>query len=160
MSKTEFSAPYRHVSVKILDEFPQVLEQVSVELGKQCQQIGLSMESTVENPSATMDSFNRQFQLNEQERSAVEWAWPQEAGDTMFAVFNTYTRATPVRGIACGTQLSGCSELAGMCWDVELKDGMGDCPARGGWGNFLIAIRGNLDRLKGFLPFSAYCEFY
>jgi hypothetical protein len=142
VSKTELSTSYRHVSAKILDEFPQVLEYVSKELVIKPRQISISMESPVENPSATLDSFNRQFQLNEQERSAVEWAWPQEAGDTMFAVFNTYTRATPVRGIACGTQLSGCSELAGMCWDVELKDGMGDCPARGGWGNFLIAIGG------------------
>jgi hypothetical protein len=93
VSKTELSASYRHVSTKILHEFPKVLDQVSIELGKQRHQIGLSMQSRVENPSATLDNFNRQFQLNEQERAAVEWAWPLEAGDTMFAVVNTYTRA-------------------------------------------------------------------
>jgi hypothetical protein len=31
--------------------------------------------------------------LNEEERKAVEWAWPQEAGETMFHLVNAYTRA-------------------------------------------------------------------
>ena len=42
--KTEIGASYRHVSHKILDEFPQVLENVSYELGKQKHQFKLSME--------------------------------------------------------------------------------------------------------------------
>jgi hypothetical protein len=33
ISKTGVSASYRHVSLKILNELPQVLERVSVELG-------------------------------------------------------------------------------------------------------------------------------
>ena len=40
----------------------------------------------------TIESFNRQFGLNEDERKAVEWAWQQEAGDTVFSVVNAYTR--------------------------------------------------------------------
>ena len=51
------------------------------------------MESPVDDPLKTIESFNRQFGLNEDERKAVEWAWPQEAGDTMFDVVNSYTRA-------------------------------------------------------------------
>jgi hypothetical protein len=47
----------------------------------------------------TIESFNRQFGLNEDERKAVEWAWPQEAGDTMFAVVNSYTRAAQFSGL-------------------------------------------------------------
>jgi hypothetical protein len=50
VSKTELSASYRHVSTKILNEFPEILDKVSVELGTQRRQIGLSMESSVENP--------------------------------------------------------------------------------------------------------------
>jgi hypothetical protein len=38
-------------------------------------------------------SFNRQFGLNAPEKEAVEWAWPKEMGNTMFAIVNTYTRA-------------------------------------------------------------------
>jgi hypothetical protein len=29
----------------------------------------------------------------------VEWAWPQEAGDNMFAVVNTYTKASQMDGL-------------------------------------------------------------
>ena len=100
VSKTELSASYRHVSTKILNEFPEILDKVSVELGRQRHQIGLSMESPVDDPLKTIESFNRQFGLNEDERQAVEWAWPQEAGDTMFAVVNSYTRAAQFAGLS------------------------------------------------------------
>ena len=33
------------------------------------------------------------------QKDAVEWAWPQEMGDNMFAVVNTYTRAAPMEGL-------------------------------------------------------------
>ena len=91
---------YRHVSTTILNEFPEILDKVSVELGRQRHQIGLSMESPVDDPLKTIESFNRQFGLNENERKAVEWAWPQEAGDTMFAVVNSYTRAAQFTGLS------------------------------------------------------------
>ena len=91
---------YRHVSTKILNEFPVILDKVSVELGRQRHQIGLSMESPVDDPMKTIESFNRQFGLNEDERKAVEWAWPQEAGDTMFSVVNSYTRAAQFKGLS------------------------------------------------------------
>ena len=103
VSKTELSASYRHVSTKILNEFPEILDKVSVELGRQRHQIGLSMESAVDDPMKTIESFNRQFGLNEDERKAVEWAWPQEEGDTMFAVVNSYTRAAQFKGLSAGS---------------------------------------------------------
>ena len=100
VSKTEISASYRHVSTKILDEFPAVMDKVSYELGAQKHKIGLSMESPVEDPLKTIESFNRQFQLNQPQKEAVEWAWPQEMGDHLFAVVNTYTRASQFKGLS------------------------------------------------------------
>ena len=50
ISKTEVSASYRHVSLKILNEFPKVLDNVSLELGKQKDQFRISIESKVDNP--------------------------------------------------------------------------------------------------------------
>jgi hypothetical protein len=100
IAKSEVSASYRHVSTKILSEFPQVMDKVSYELGEQRSQFKLSMESPVDDPHATMASFNRQFCLNGNEREATEWAWPQEAGDTMFNVVNTYTRAGQMDGLS------------------------------------------------------------
>jgi len=35
ISKNEVSASYRHISLKILEKFPEVLEKVSFELGQQ-----------------------------------------------------------------------------------------------------------------------------
>ena len=94
VAKTEISASYRHVSTKILVELPQVFEKVSYELGNQRDRFRLSLESPVDDPLATIERFNKQFQLKEPEREAVSWAWPQEAGDTMFHIVNTYTKAS------------------------------------------------------------------
>jgi len=93
VAKSDVSASYRHVSTKILSEFPQVMDKVSYELGTQRSQFKLSMESPVDDPESTLGSFNRQFGLNASEKDAVTWAWPMEMGDNMFAVVNTYTRA-------------------------------------------------------------------
>ncbi len=98
--KTEIGASYRHVSTKILNEFPQVLDNVSYELGKQKHQFKLSLESPVDDPVKTIESFNRQFQLAKDEKDAVEQAWPHEMGDTMFNIVNTYTRASQFPGLS------------------------------------------------------------
>jgi len=103
ISKTEVSASYRHVSRKIMDEFPDVLNNVSAELTTQRNQLRLSLESNVSDPMSTIESFNRQFQLGQEERKAVEWAWPFEAGETMFNVINAYTRAAQFEGLAAGS---------------------------------------------------------
>jgi len=100
ISKTEISTSYRHVSTKILDEFPAVMDRVSYELGTQKHKIGLSMESKVDDPLKTIEVFNRQFNLNQFQKEAVKWAWPQEMGDNMFAVVNTYTRASQFKGLS------------------------------------------------------------
>jgi hypothetical protein len=57
ISKTEVSASYRHVSMKIFNEFPKVLDNVSLELGKQKDQYKISIESKVENPLMTIENF-------------------------------------------------------------------------------------------------------
>ena len=58
------------------------------------------MESPVDNPMSTIANFNRQFNLNQPQKIAVEWAVPQERGDTMFIVVNTYTRASQFKGLS------------------------------------------------------------
>ncbi len=99
VSKTEIAASYRHVSNKILAELPQVFEKVAYELAGQRDRFKISLESPVPDPMKTIEAFNRQFQLKEPEKEAVAWAWPQEAGDTMFNVVNTYTRAASMEGL-------------------------------------------------------------
>ena len=72
------------------------MDKVSLELGTQKQRISLSMESPVDNPMSTIENFNRQFNLNQFQKEAVEWAWPQEMGDTMFA----YTKASQFKDLS------------------------------------------------------------
>jgi len=93
ISKTQVSASYRHISGKILSELPGVLTDVSRELAKKKDQFRLSVESKVEHPEMTINSFNNQFQLNKAEKEAVEWAMPLEYGQTMFHIINVYTKA-------------------------------------------------------------------
>ena len=69
-SRAEVSASYRHISLKILGEFPKILERVSFELGQQKSQFRISMQTPVENPLMTIENFNRQFQIGEEEREA------------------------------------------------------------------------------------------
>jgi hypothetical protein len=99
VAKTEISASYRHVSTKILTELPQVFDQVGNGLGKQKDRLKLSLESPVTDPLATIERFNRQFALGEREKEAVALSWPKEAGETMFNVVNTYTRAAAIEGL-------------------------------------------------------------
>ena len=99
ISKTQESSSYRHVSTKILEKFPDVLEKVSLELGNKKAQFKLSMDSPVDNPEGTIMSFNRQFQLNKIEQEAVDWGYYQDVGETMFHVINAYTKASQYQGL-------------------------------------------------------------
>ena len=75
VAKTEVKAAYKHLSLKALAEFPQVLERISLELGKKKDQFRISLQNKVDNPLATMENFNHQFQINKKEQEAVEWGW-------------------------------------------------------------------------------------
>jgi len=99
ISSTHVAEKYKHISRKILDEFPDVLGRVSHELAGQKNRFLISLNSKVADPDTTMKSFNRQFGLGKTEQEAVEWAWPQEIGDTMFHIVNTYTRASQFEGL-------------------------------------------------------------
>jgi Domain of unknown function (DUF932) len=93
VSTTAVSASYRHVSRRVLEEFPGVMEKVSSEVSLKKRELAHSLESNVPDPLSTIESFNRQFQLRKEEREAVDWAWPLEIGPAMFHIVQTYTRA-------------------------------------------------------------------
>lgn len=87
---------YRHISTRVLTEFPQVIQNVSNNLHKHQDRFRISVESPVENPESTIRAFNRQFQLGQKEIEAVNWAVPQEvsAGNAnMFQIIQTYTKS-------------------------------------------------------------------
>ena len=48
-----------------------------------------------DNPEERIIELNDQYLLGENQRDAVDWAWPQESGSSMFNIIQTYTRAVP-----------------------------------------------------------------
>ncbi len=104
VSQTSVSASFRHVSRKILDEFPEVMTRVGNELGKQKEQFRFSMASKVDNPLMTIEGFNRQFQLGKQEKEAVEWGYTVEPGGTMFSVIQAYTRGSQHKNLPAASR--------------------------------------------------------
>lgn len=94
ISKTSVAVSYRHVSNKLLLNLSEVLDDLRKGYGIQKEQFRISLETKVENPEATIESFNRQFELKPAEREAVSWASAQEYGFTMFAIVNVYTKSS------------------------------------------------------------------
>jgi hypothetical protein len=88
IAKTQITTAYRHVSRRILDDFSTVFGEVAQQVLRQQGQFRISMESQVEDPLATMQAFNKQFQLGENEQEAVAWGWLWEPGKTMFHILN------------------------------------------------------------------------
>ncbi len=94
VSKTSFSASYRHVSDKLLSNLPGVLNSLRSGVGQQKERFAISLGTKVDNPEATIESFNRQFELRKEEKEAVDWALREELGFTMFAIVNVYTKSS------------------------------------------------------------------
>jgi len=99
ISTSAVSASFRHVSRKILEQFPEVMNRVGSELGQQKNQFRISMQSPVDNPLMTIESFNRKFGLSKQEKEAVEWGHKLEPGNNMFFIVQAYTRGAQFKGL-------------------------------------------------------------
>jgi hypothetical protein len=91
VGKVQVSSAFRHISRKIMSDLPDVLTAVGYQLSRQTAQFKISLETKVAEPKATIQSFNRQFQLDKLEQTAVEYGWEKEAGYTMFHIVNSYT---------------------------------------------------------------------
>jgi len=85
---------YRHVSAKVIEQFPAVLAECIAQQDSQADKFRMALQERVDDPQVTLENLNRQYMLNPSERDAVvEWAWPQESGDSMFHIVNAYTKA-------------------------------------------------------------------
>jgi hypothetical protein len=93
ISTVSVASRFRHVSRKALEEFPDILRQVVYESEHSQRRFEISTQTRLDNPLATIGSFNKQFQLTKTEAEAISHAWEIEQGFTMFHVINAYTRA-------------------------------------------------------------------
>jgi len=60
----------------------------------------LSTQTPVDNPESTIETFTRQFQINQEEAQIVKQAFYLEQGGTMFSVINAFTRAAQDRSLS------------------------------------------------------------
>ena len=99
IAKTEIQSSFRHVSRRILKEMPVIFENISHGLLKQRDQYRISVASIVEDRGSTLKSFSRQFKLSNKEIEAVQWAAPQEPGNSMFNIIQIFGRAAQFPGL-------------------------------------------------------------
>ena len=76
-----------------MDEFPLVLENVVDQSRHNQNHFRISMQTPVDNPINTIETFARQFALTQNEAEVVKQAFYLEQGATMFHVINSFTRA-------------------------------------------------------------------
>jgi hypothetical protein len=96
IGKASVTSSFRHISKRVLDELPMILRNVSQEASIQAEQFKFSLESPVDHPVETFNSFNQKFLLDEQQKTALDWAWEFEGNAenvSMFHILNSYTKA-------------------------------------------------------------------
>jgi hypothetical protein len=97
IGKASVASSFRHISKRVLEELPMILRNVSQEASIQADQFKFSLESPVDHPMETFNSFNQKFLLDQPEKDAVAWGWDYEGnsenGISMFHILNSYTKA-------------------------------------------------------------------
>jgi len=98
IATTSVGSRFKHVSRRAMDEFPQVLSDVVYQSQASQGRFRISMQTPVDNPMSTIETFAKQFQLSQDETEIVRQAYFLEQGATMFHVINAFTRAaqTPI----------------------------------------------------------------
>ena len=93
IAKTAVDARYKHISRKVIDEFPDILRGVISQSHRGRDRFQISTQTHVENPESIIDTFAKQFQINQKEAQIVKEAFFLEQGATMFHVIQAFTRA-------------------------------------------------------------------
>jgi hypothetical protein len=92
IAKTAVNSRYKHISRRVLDEFPDVLQGVVHQSRHGQDRFLLSARTPVDNPERTIETFARQFQITQEETAIIKQAYYHEPGATMFHVINAFTR--------------------------------------------------------------------
>jgi hypothetical protein len=93
IAKTAVDARYKHISRKVINEFPEILRGVISQSHQGHDRFRISTQTHVSNPESTIDTFARQFQIPQEEAQIIKAAFFLEQGATMFHIINAFTRA-------------------------------------------------------------------
>lgn len=83
----------RHIKMHALDDFESTMEQVKRMARYQEEKIRISIESSVDNPKATIASFGKQFQLTKDEIEIAQAAWDEDPKYSLWNVIQAFTWA-------------------------------------------------------------------
>jgi len=100
VAKTAVDARYKHISRKVMDEFPMIMEGVISQSRHGYDRFRISAESLVDNPESTISTFARQFQIPAEQAEIVQQAFFLEQGATMFHIIQAFTRAAQDRRLS------------------------------------------------------------
>jgi hypothetical protein len=100
VAKTAVDARYKHISSRVMDDFPVILEGVISQSRHGYDRFRISAESPVDNPESTINTFARQFQIPAEQAEIVQQAFFLEQGATMFHIINAFTRAAQDRRLS------------------------------------------------------------
>jgi len=84
---------YRHTSHKVLQQLPNILEDATSNLDLLQHSMKSALKIKIEEPEKMLLTLNDKYLLGVNQRQAVEWAFPQENGSTLFHLIQTYTKA-------------------------------------------------------------------
>ena len=100
IATTSVGSRFKHVSRRAMDEFPQVLSEVVYQSQSSQGRFRISMQTPVDNPLRTIETFAKQFQLSQDETEIVQKAYYLEEGATMFHIINAFTRGAQEPNLA------------------------------------------------------------
>ena len=100
IAKTAVDARYKHISRKVMDEFPLILQGVISQSHRGRDRFQISTQTHVDNAESTIETFARQFQITQEEVQIIKQAYYLEQGATMFHIINAFTRAAQDRSLS------------------------------------------------------------
>lgn len=85
---------YRHTSHKVLQQLPYILKDATSNLDLLQHSMKGALKVKIDDPEEMLLTLNDQYLLGKNQRQAVDWAWPQEKGNSLFNIIQTYTKAS------------------------------------------------------------------
>jgi hypothetical protein len=96
ISTTIGQSRFKHISRKAFNEFPETIRQVAEGSHRQRDQMTISVQRLVDNPLQTIEAYNKQFGLTNEEGEMVKVSWEQDPGNNLWSVIQAYTASAKV----------------------------------------------------------------
>jgi len=100
IAKTSVDSRFKHISNRVMDEFPMILQRVVSESQKGQARFMISAETHVDNPESTIETFARQLQIGQEQTEIVKRAYYLEPKPVMYFIIQAFTRAAQDKSLS------------------------------------------------------------